>query len=568
MTATNLVSKVIVEFLRTKTPEVLCISGNWGVGKTYLWNKILTEQLKDGNSGYNDHAYVSLFGCNSLEKLKLAIFENSEFLNGSDANPVVNVISDGSKSFLSSIQKSRNAAAEAPIIGAWIKAGSGLFFASVRNRIVCIDDFERRGENLRIIDVLGLASFLKEQRNCKVVLILNDERLSPDDKKNFEKHLEKVVDKKISFDPSLDDCHKIVFDNDGYLEKTLSELSKKLGIKNIRVLKKIKHFGSMLDNSVCATHEEIRYAALHSLCLFSWIELQPSIAPPIELVFKNRHPDHIEIMETLSSEEPSEKPDSNKLYDEILRDYGLTYIDELDEEILAGVKNGYFNHEKICKIVERDHSILKSKKLKDEFANAWRLFHDSYKNNLDEIVSRLTETTLNILDNISFRDLDSSIILLKSLKAEDEVKQIITRFKANRVGSYDYWYNANNEGYNVKDSDLKALMITNANESDNKPTPLDILLGQNEEYISEISAKALNELSVDKLKSLLIQLEGDKLRTAKQRLLFASTISNPKPHEKKLTETTIQALKEIGQENLINKVRIKYHHGIDVDIKT
>ena len=43
--------------------------------------------------------------------------------------------------------------------------------------IICMDDLERRGKNLSPKDVMGLISHLKEQKKCKVVLILNDEKL-------------------------------------------------------------------------------------------------------------------------------------------------------------------------------------------------------------------------------------------------------------------------------------------------------------------------------------------------------------------------------------------------------
>ena len=52
-----------------------------------------------------------------------------------------------------------------------------LSFLTIRDQIVCIDDLERRGQRLAVGGVLGLVSFLREQRACKVVLILNDEAL-------------------------------------------------------------------------------------------------------------------------------------------------------------------------------------------------------------------------------------------------------------------------------------------------------------------------------------------------------------------------------------------------------
>jgi len=73
----------------------------------------------------------------------------------------------------------------------------------VRNQIVCIDDLERVGDGLSIKDVLGLVSFLKDQRKCKIVLLLNNEELQDRAATDFKSQLEKVIDVKcVLSDPS------------------------------------------------------------------------------------------------------------------------------------------------------------------------------------------------------------------------------------------------------------------------------------------------------------------------------------------------------------------------------
>ena len=72
----DLVNGEISKFLQSDKPEVLCIRGKWGVGKTYNWTKRLGEAQKAGNVVLPRYSYVSLFGINSLEELKQAIFEN------------------------------------------------------------------------------------------------------------------------------------------------------------------------------------------------------------------------------------------------------------------------------------------------------------------------------------------------------------------------------------------------------------------------------------------------------------------------------------------------------------
>jgi hypothetical protein len=78
MTSTQLVQNEINRFLSDDAPEVLCISGEWGIGKTFTWQKLLGDAEKNKTLGVKRHSYVSLFGLNSLEALKLSIAENSK----------------------------------------------------------------------------------------------------------------------------------------------------------------------------------------------------------------------------------------------------------------------------------------------------------------------------------------------------------------------------------------------------------------------------------------------------------------------------------------------------------
>ncbi len=70
------VNSEISKFLQSNEPAVLCIRGKWGVGKTYNWTKLLEEALKTGKVALPRYSYVSLFGINSIDELKFAIFEN------------------------------------------------------------------------------------------------------------------------------------------------------------------------------------------------------------------------------------------------------------------------------------------------------------------------------------------------------------------------------------------------------------------------------------------------------------------------------------------------------------
>ena len=72
-----LVRQAIRAFLRTPTPQVLCIRGRWGVGKTFIWNEVLRQATEEREVSLPYYSYVSLFGLQSIDEVRQAIFENS-----------------------------------------------------------------------------------------------------------------------------------------------------------------------------------------------------------------------------------------------------------------------------------------------------------------------------------------------------------------------------------------------------------------------------------------------------------------------------------------------------------
>src|SRR6266480_423552 len=76
-TALNLLRGEIDRFLATDKPEVLCIRGEWGVGKTFSWELFLKEAQKAKAVKLTTYSYVSLFGLDGLDRFKSSIFENA-----------------------------------------------------------------------------------------------------------------------------------------------------------------------------------------------------------------------------------------------------------------------------------------------------------------------------------------------------------------------------------------------------------------------------------------------------------------------------------------------------------
>jgi hypothetical protein len=70
-----LIENEIRRLLSTKDPEVVCIRGRWGVGKTFAWRHYLADaHAQKGDIALKCYAYVSLFGMNSLDDFQVRRF--------------------------------------------------------------------------------------------------------------------------------------------------------------------------------------------------------------------------------------------------------------------------------------------------------------------------------------------------------------------------------------------------------------------------------------------------------------------------------------------------------------
>ena len=181
--STKLVKEEILRFLSSSNEELLCIRGKWGTGKTWTWRDML--EVHRDKIKLKKYAYVSLFGLNSLAQVRTQVFQNT-----------IDTKHIGKEVSLEDIEASAKAGwrwlkkgvALAHKLGAGnddMETALSLLALSARNQIICIDDLERKGKDLDMPDVLGYASHLKEERKCKVVLLLNEERLDDGNKVAF-----------------------------------------------------------------------------------------------------------------------------------------------------------------------------------------------------------------------------------------------------------------------------------------------------------------------------------------------------------------------------------------------
>jgi hypothetical protein len=211
--------KRLIELFRKDEPFVASIHGEWGVGKTHFWLDFIKQFENKKN------AYISLFGMDSLQEIKSSIAIQVFKINKS----------------ISKIKKYFGILSLIPKIGSYIPG----FLVSLdllekkdfENIIICFDDLERHSTKLAIEDIMGFISDIKEQKNCKIFIILNEEKLKEDEE--FIKNKEKIIDYEFNYNPSVEENYKLLKYNDKYFKDYPLEYFKKKNIINIRIMKRV-----------------------------------------------------------------------------------------------------------------------------------------------------------------------------------------------------------------------------------------------------------------------------------------------------------------------------------------
>lgn len=546
--STGLVKQEIMRFLRSPVPEVLCVRGKWGVGKTFSWKRYLLEASQTtGEIGLDRYAYVSLFGVNSLDQLKYSIFEatvrKDKVANSADLDSLKSTIESAGRKYawlLNLIPGARH----------YFTGSVPAFFLMVRNQIVCIDDLERKGSNLDAADVLGLISFLKEERGCKIVLILNDEALEGQDKKKFDIYFEKVVDVSLRFDPSAKESVSIALTTGDAVSQRVGELCIALGISNIRIIKNIERDIRAIEPLLAEFDEEVFRQIASSLALFGWSKHQPGDAPTLDYLTTKKAKSAYGLHKA-ENLEPHEAA-----WNALLDAYGYVWTDELDLVLIDGVKGGYFDPDKVRKHAKELDEKVKATKAEGSFENAWNAYHDSFDDNENQVLDTIHQSFMKNVRYITPLNLSGTVNLFRELGRSEQASEMIRYYVANRNEDRKFF---DLEEYpfagDITDSEIReAFRSKCATLEDTRDVP-GLLLGLKDGWDDDMLV-ALSTAPVEQYYRAFKQCRGKDLRKMLSGALQFDRISNASAQMREISRRGKEALKLIGKESPINARRV------------
>ncbi|NYT79803.1 hypothetical protein H0A71_22815 [Alcaligenaceae bacterium] len=547
----------IRRFLKEEDRLALCLSGKWGVGKTYTWETLLTEAFKNKAVSPTRYAYVSLFGLESLGDVRRSLFENTvesaAFKSMEPFEATTSSVSDRVSHFASKWRAGAGIIRGMPIIADYSSLAEKVGFLDVRDQIVCFDDLERLSDHLALKDVLGLISFLKEKKRCKVVLVLNNEALKEQDADDFKKQLEKIIDINLVFSPTAQEVAGIAISDAAAVHlQWVGEYTTTLGISNIRTIFKLLRIAGRLEEILNGYDERIIKQAIHSACLYGFALYQPTEAPPIKNITEKRS-------YAFFAGDKDERTPEEIQWSELLSAYGYQSADAFDVAIFDSMRRGFYDEIRI----KREADVLaQQRSLHDQdaaFSKAWSIYHDSFDDNAVEFAAELRRSIIDYAAAISPRNLSASIKTLKQLGYGDDIEDLIIGYIEKRNDGKEFWStDPFMPTFDIEDPDVAAAFARKAAEFNDNPKLQNVLadIVRNKGW-GEGMLEFIDKHSADDFYAILKATKGKELRRVVYGLTYFRRIANADETMQSITEKAISALQRIGAESLINRLRVE-----------
>ncbi len=549
------VKSVVARFLASDVPEVLALNGDWGVGKTFTWNQLVEQHSKDIK--LPNYCYVSLFGISSISELRTAIFaktKSTKLLGKQiDAKTFLSFAKEQGQTALSVINKLRDVS--------YVKNISITLEALaphlICDTIVCLDDFERLSNQAIAHDVLlGFISELKEEKGCKVVLIFNQNELKAES--SYKKYKEKVIDIDLEFAPTSSEAADIALIPVGLpCRELIKKCAISLDIKNIRILRKIVVFTEMLHAAVEGLDGKVMEQAARTLVLLAWCHYgSDETKPTVSFILG-----WSALSAAARSINNKGQDNDNELVEwgAVLSNYGYSHSDEFDVAINKVIERGYLDGSGFLEEAKKLDEKIRANELQESFSAAWKLYNNSFAANESDLIAALSKSLKESASQVSPRDLNSTICLLRDLGNGALADELID-FYIKARSREEHLFNTAAPRFQ---SDVTDEMIQERFKEQYAKVRRIPKLREAVEYIaanngwSEEQIESLRRATVDDFYCLFKLEHGDNLG----RVVNACLRFRGAGELETISQTAQEALTRIGNEGALNARRVR-RYGI------
>ena len=233
---------IVKDYLIKESNNALLITGEWGIGKTYFFNNILSKEIEKVSTKENENIKytpirISLFGVTSINDIeKRIILEIYPLLKNKGlkiGKGLLNVI------LSSPIIKELTQQIPENILNLPEDYKSDIINSKTSSLIICFDDLERKSHTFPISGLIGYINNLTENNNLKVIIIGNTNNIE----ENFVEIKEKLIGREIEYSIKIEEVYNTLKQDFNPPYKTFLEKQKEFicsffhNYKNIRTLK-------------------------------------------------------------------------------------------------------------------------------------------------------------------------------------------------------------------------------------------------------------------------------------------------------------------------------------------
>ncbi len=558
----NEIQQTVEKFVSNSHNDLLVIKGNWGVGKTYFWQNLIKKafdtnlQLNDRvDLGMNHYAYVSLFGLSSPEELRDTIL--SKTLLTKDSNGKLSQLNQLANTLGVSAKKNKYLS---ELFGDLLTT---LAFNDIRSNLICFDDVERRTKTLELDYVLGLANYLKEERDCKIVVILNENSLRDDEKPIFRKHIEKVADLEILFAPQPEEAFDYIFPNTFPNYEFIKNNSLKLGIKNLRILKRIKTHLELLLPLLEKSETPVIKEIIASIVLFVWSFYdKDSNTPNIEFI-KKFSPSGLYIAKKYEKKEVSKEEEE---WHRLLEGYNWSHTEKMDEVLISYVQESFLKSSAFKKLLDEKNNLAIANRGSESYSQAWTIYNNSFKSNEEEFAKTLVKKFKENSIYLNLDKLQTAVETLRVFDYNDFADDLIEHHLKNALSKEEISKFTANSFDENRDETLIEKLKSYQSKVVHKRSLSEIIdelkyrNGWNDEDVIELDNYSENEYY-----EFFKNYEGDDLYYRVKACLQFGKFSNASEKYKSVSVKAENSLKKIAEESRINKIRVFKMFGIIVD---
>lgn len=257
-----------------------------------------------------------------------------------------------------------------------------------------------------------------------------------------------------------------------------------------------------------------------------------------------------------ADEEVSEQ---QKKWQTTLQAYNYQLTDELDILLAEAVKTGYFVEEDFKEKASTKNQQIVASKSEGSFSNAWRLYHDTFNDNGDEVINGLYESFKENCKYITPTNLNGTVSLFRELGENDKASEIIDIYIENRKDETELFNMEENNFFgDIRDQEVIDKFNDTYNQSVTTETAkqvLDRIAGKN--GWNQSDEVVLANTSVDDYYNLFKTETGRHLSSFVTTCLKFGQFGNASVQQKEIASRATEALRRIASESEINRRRVK-----------